>query len=499
LSLASLLNPLAVAFQFHAFGLLLDLFQLLSMFAGEFPNGLPQFVEPILLGGCQLESLVHGGSQLHSAFSLGNGFLTSCVSGLLLFVREQIVQLLLQLRTTLTEFLFQCCDFCLLLFAQLGVLLTIGRFLPRSLLSFGLALRLRFRGLPSFRDLNCEWLEFSLRKILAIAREELLLLIGLRLGKILRLAQILGQIVERSLIDVLLVGAGAAQSSIEGQLPVTLAITPCRDRHCRAFMLCVRLSQYGKKTVTVDAGFDGKVFHVKQFGEGGNHVASYIATRWIVNLVVRAIVLCPPSSNPFRLETWSVRKTKYEMRRLTTKLALLLVAVLLIGCGDRTRATRSPTPPKDQASEAKPESVSAENGKTRSPVVKPAHAILGTWDFDPEAMRKTSEFRQQIELLESRGYPRRDASQRAESAFATLSTMKYVITDQTISIGKQDHYLKVAYRIESDTEGTVVIKSTEGDKAGNYTTIRIVDKDHMVVSDDSRPNVPVWTFKRAVD
>ena len=37
-------------------------------------------------------------------------------------------------------------------------------------------------------------------------------------------------------------------------------------------MLCVWLSQHGKKTVTVDAGFDVKVFHVQQFGESGEHV-----------------------------------------------------------------------------------------------------------------------------------------------------------------------------------------------------------------------------------
>ncbi len=125
--------------------------------------------------------------------------------------------------------------------------------------------------------------------------------------------------------------------------------------------------------------------------------------------------------------------------------------------------------------------------------------MLGTWEFDPEAMRKTSEFKQQIELLESRGYSQRDANQRAERAFATLSAMRYVFTDQTISIGKRDRYITVAYHIVSETEDTIVLKITESEKAGSRTTIRIVDADHLVVSDDSRPDVPVWTFKRALD
>ena len=141
----------------------------------------------------------------------------------------------------------------------------------------------------------------------------------------------------------------------------------------------------------------------------------------------------------------------------------------------------------------------AESGKTRRPSIKPPRAILGTWHFDPDQMRKTSEFSQQIELLESRGYSHRDASRKGESAFATLSAMEYVITDRTLNIGRHNRYVTVEYRIESETEETVVIKSTESEKVGSYTTIRIVDDDHIVISDDSRPDVPVWTFKRVFD
>jgi len=107
------LDPLLFfAFRFRLFGVLHDLLQVLSMFAGELPDRLSQLVELLLLVGHQVESCVHGGSQLHSAFALGKSLLFRCVSGLLLVFGQQIVQLFLQFRTALTEFFFQNCDFC---------------------------------------------------------------------------------------------------------------------------------------------------------------------------------------------------------------------------------------------------------------------------------------------------------------------------------------------------------------------------------------------------
>ena len=170
------------------------------------------------------------------------------------------------------------------------------------------------------------------------------------------------------------------------------------------------------------------------------------------------------------------------MRELTTRLAWLLVAASLYGCGEENRATRQPTP--------------EESGQAGSPAVDPSRALPGTWDFDPEAMRSTAEFRKQIELIESRGALPTEARRSAESAFGRLSSLQYVFTERTISISKDDHRITLDYRIVSETADTVVIRTPELQKEGVHTTIRVVDRNRIVISDDSRPDVPVWTFKR---
>jgi hypothetical protein len=185
------------------------------------------------------------------------------------------------------------------------------------------------------------------------------------------------------------------------------------------------------------------------------------------------------------------------MRALTTRL-VVLVATVVAGCSDGTRTTHQPTLtlPKNEVVQANPRSVSVEGGEQGSLSVEPSIALLGTWEFDPEAMRKTSEFKQQIELLESRGSSRQEANQRTESAFAKMSALRHVFTKQTISLGKDDQVLSFSYHIVSEADDTVVIETTRLKEADIYTTVRIVDIDHLVISDDSRPDVPVWTFKR---
>jgi hypothetical protein len=183
--------------------------------------------------------------------------------------------------------------------------------------------------------------------------------------------------------------------------------------------------------------------------------------------------------------------------------AAFLLAALVTGCGDATR-TESQTkesPQEQSAIKIRSDSASAELDEPQREVkpepIKPSQVLLGTWDFDPEAMRETEEYKQQIELIESGGLTRQAAVRRGERSFATLSSMHYVFTERTFSVGWQNETVAaVPYQVVSEIEDIVVTETIESDKPGQHQTIRVVDADHIIISDDSRPDIPVWTFKR---
>ncbi len=192
-------------------------------------------------------------------------------------------------------------------------------------------------------------------------------------------------------------------------------------------------------------------------------------------------------------------RTPQGARICCQTIACFLATSLVVGCNDEMSGGKESASQVDSDSDARLHSetdlvlpVSDQNL-----LIPRAEVPVGEWDFDPEALRKTSEFQQQIELLKSRGYRHDDAVKRCESAFGLMSSIKYVFTSDTITIHTPSGIIRQTYRVLSQAADTVVIQPEKSELVAKHTTIRLIDHDHIVVSDDSRPDVPVWTFKRS--
>ena len=184
---------------------------------------------------------------------------------------------------------------------------------------------------------------------------------------------------------------------------------------------------------------------------------------------------------------------------LGRKIAALLATLLLVGCGDETSIEQANPLQGDHDSDVRVHSKTNLMPPVRSKklLIQRAEVPVGEWDFDPDALRKTSEYQQQIQLLESSGYTHKDALERGENAFGLMSSITYIFTSDTITIHTTNGVISQTFRILSQEADTVVIQPEKSEDDAKHTTIRIVDSDHIVVSDDSRPDVPVWTFKRS--
>ena len=181
-------------------------------------------------------------------------------------------------------------------------------------------------------------------------------------------------------------------------------------------------------------------------------------------------------------------------RTITT----LLASLLLVGCSDETTERQANPLQGDHDSEGRHSKTTLVPPVSEQELLtQRAEVPVGEWNFDPDALRKTSEYRQQIELLESNGYTHEDALERGESAFGLMSSIKYVFTSDTIAVHTPNGVINQTFRVLSQEADTIVIQPEKSAVVSKHTTIRIIDPDHIVVSDDSRPDVPVWTFKRS--
>ena len=190
---------------------------------------------------------------------------------------------------------------------------------------------------------------------------------------------------------------------------------------------------------------------------------------------------------------------QHSARISCRKIATLLATVLLVGCSDETSAGKADPLQGDHDSDAR---VHSETNlvppvSDQELLIERAEMLVGEWDFDPDALRKTSEYQQQIKLIESSGYTHEEALKRGESAFGLMSSIKYEFTSDTITIHTPNGVISQTFHVLSQEANTVVIQPEKSELAATHTTIRIIDHDHIVVSDDSRPDVPVWTFKRS--
>ena len=111
--------------------------------------------------------------------------------------------------------------------------------------------------------------------------------------------------------------------------------------------------------------------------------------------------------------------------------------------------------------------------------------ILGKWQGDMELFKNDPE-------IEDNAF--------TKMLSQMIGNMKFEITKDTIKVeieamGKKTKE-ESKYKIVSETSDSVVIENTDGKEKGKRSTITIIDKDHIKITEDDNKQQPGLTFKR---
>jgi uncharacterized RDD family membrane protein YckC len=130
---------------------------------------------------------------------------------------------------------------------------------------------------------------------------------------------------------------------------------------------------------------------------------------------------------------------------------------------------------------------------------EPALVVQGTWEFDAETMRTTSQYKEQIALAQSRGDSHEEAVERAERILATFAEQTYSISERAIELSNGRQSMTADYHIATVNGARIVIVTTKDDGSETRTAMQIIDDDHIAIADDREPDTPYWIFRRVDD